>query len=209
MLSLLATQSQRIGCSGAVWPDTASPDTSTIALCPVHPAPRQISTAIEPVGPGPLRTVAFILANPRYTGRPRLIAGTFGEGGTDRGELTYPPTTVTIDDSRPRRVLGWASPLGPRHALPTPRRPQHLARVQVILEPDSADGGEVALLLKTAVGAEPCWTMKASTTNTTPSLAGLATPAAKNGQQLLHRSARQRRRRSRDRGEQPAVRMRA
>ncbi|MEU0529115.1 DNA polymerase Y family protein [Amycolatopsis tolypomycina] len=121
--------------------------------------PRQPATAEQP-WPGRLPAPSPTLMPPEPT--PVRVLDPVGDvvRCTDRGELTYPPTTVSVDKARPRRVLGWAGPWVSSRALPTPRRPQRLARIQVILEPGPTDDSEVALLLTTTVGTKPDWTVE-------------------------------------------------
>ncbi|NBH11501.1 DNA polymerase Y family protein, partial [Amycolatopsis sp. SID8362] len=70
---------------------------------------------------------------------------------TARGELSHPPTTVSVDDGPPRRVLGAAGP------WIVHQRGARLARVQVVLE---TDDGDVALLLRVTIGDDPQWTVE-------------------------------------------------
>ncbi|MEV4149251.1 DNA polymerase Y family protein [Amycolatopsis sp. NPDC049691] len=76
---------------------------------------------------------------------------------TNRGELTYPPATITIDGGPARRVLGSAGPWVVHPALPGHRSERPLARVQVVLEGENDD---LALLLRVTVGVDPQWTVE-------------------------------------------------
>lgn len=78
-------------------------------------------------------------------------------GCTERGELTGPPATVTVEGRSPRPVLAWAGPW-PHHPAP-PTRGRRLARLQVVLEDES---DEIALLLAVTVGDTPQWTIEGS-----------------------------------------------
>ncbi|MDQ7803590.1 DNA polymerase Y family protein [Amycolatopsis sp. A133] len=78
---------------------------------------------------------------------------------TGRGELGYPPSTVAVGGGPPRRVLGSAGPWIVHPALPARGEPP-LARIQVVLEGDTAEDGDIALLLRAAVGEDPQWTVE-------------------------------------------------
>ncbi|WP_410676905.1 hypothetical protein [Amycolatopsis sp. cmx-4-68] len=72
----------------------------------------------------------------------------------DRGELSYPPAVVVVGDRPARRVIGWAGPWVYRDSAFAKQR--H-GRIQVSLEADEPNAGEVALLLNGAVGERPNW----------------------------------------------------
>ncbi|MEV6623406.1 DNA polymerase Y family protein, partial [Amycolatopsis sp. NPDC051114] len=76
---------------------------------------------------------------------------------TGRGELSYPPATVTVGDGPPRRVLGSAGPWVVHPTLPAKRGARPTARLQVVLEGEDDD---LALLLEVAVGNDPQWTVE-------------------------------------------------
>ncbi|MDS0132226.1 MULTISPECIES: DNA polymerase Y family protein [unclassified Amycolatopsis] len=79
---------------------------------------------------------------------------------TTRGELGYPPSTVAVDGGPPRRVIGSAGPWVVHPVLPGRRGERPLARVQVVLEGDTAEDGDIALLLSATIGENPQWTVE-------------------------------------------------
>ncbi|MCR6485603.1 DNA polymerase Y family protein [Amycolatopsis sp. OK19-0408] len=73
---------------------------------------------------------------------------------TERGELSYPPSTVAVDGGPTRRVLGSAGPWIVHPALPAHRGERPTARIQVVLEGAEDD---LALLLRATIGPDPEW----------------------------------------------------
>lgn len=71
---------------------------------------------------------------------------------------TRPPRSVSMSPATAGPGLGRALGFPARAA--DARAPSALARIQVILESDSADGCDVALLLKATLGAEPRWSVE-------------------------------------------------
>ncbi|RSD14354.1 DNA polymerase Y family protein [Amycolatopsis eburnea] len=112
--------------------------------------PRTPATAGQP-WPGRLPAPSPAVVSPRPV--PAAVVDATGTEVrcTARGELSHPPTTVSVDDGPPRRVLGAAGPWIVHH------RGARLARVQVILE---TDDGDVALLLRVTIGDDPQWTVE-------------------------------------------------
>jgi protein ImuB len=93
---------------------------------------------------------------------PALVLDAVGDAVrcTERGELGYPPATVAVDGGPARRVLGSAGPWVVHPALPAHRGERLFARIQVVLEGDRPEDGDIALLLRATVGPDPQWTVE-------------------------------------------------